>query len=221
MKKLFIAGHRGMVGGALVREAKKLGGYQVITATRDQLDLCDQSAVFDFLAREKPGIVIIAAILGVISVGGDWLQIGVNLPSSTVNILMALINGVVGPREQEEIAAPLFSHMNQRDIFRRPGVEPIEVVRRLDGPFLDGLAVDRDAFGAHFTRLGLGRIALDLDDLPTATKSAGAPRLRMREIGASVTVQILAGAFTVICACGLAYVDAWIGPSTMTSLEAS
>ncbi|NJM38022.1 MAG: GDP-L-fucose synthase [Akkermansiaceae bacterium] len=61
MKKLFIAGHRGMVGGALVREAKKLGGYQVITATRDQLDLCDQSAVFDFLAKEKPDIVIIAA----------------------------------------------------------------------------------------------------------------------------------------------------------------
>ena len=61
MKKLYIAGHRGMVGSALVREAKKLGGYQVITSTRDQLDLLDQSAVFDFLAEEKPDIVIIAA----------------------------------------------------------------------------------------------------------------------------------------------------------------
>lgn len=61
MKKLFIAGHRGMVGTALVREAKKLGGYQFITATRDQLDLCNQTAVFDFLASEKPDIVIIAA----------------------------------------------------------------------------------------------------------------------------------------------------------------
>jgi GDP-L-fucose synthase len=61
MKKLFIAGHRGMVGGALVREAEKLGGYQIITATRDQLDLLDQSAVFEFLAWEKPDIVIIAA----------------------------------------------------------------------------------------------------------------------------------------------------------------
>ena len=61
MKKLFIAGHRGMVGTALVREAEKLGGFQIITATRDQLDLCDQSAVFDFLATEKPDIVIIAA----------------------------------------------------------------------------------------------------------------------------------------------------------------
>lgn len=61
MKKLFIAGHRGMVGTALIREAEKLGGFQIVTATRDQLDLCDQSAVFHFLATEKPEIVIIAA----------------------------------------------------------------------------------------------------------------------------------------------------------------
>ncbi len=61
MKRLFIAGHRGMVGSALMREAAKPGGYQLITATRDQLDLLSQEAVFDFLAREKPDIVIIAA----------------------------------------------------------------------------------------------------------------------------------------------------------------
>jgi GDP-L-fucose synthase len=61
MKKLFIAGHRGMVGAALTREAERLGGYQPVTATRGQLDLLDQRAVFDFLAREKPDIVIIAA----------------------------------------------------------------------------------------------------------------------------------------------------------------
>jgi GDP-L-fucose synthase len=61
MKKLFIAGHRGMVGAALMREAEKLGGFEQITATRDELDLCSQRAVFDFLAAEKPDIVIIAA----------------------------------------------------------------------------------------------------------------------------------------------------------------
>jgi len=57
MQQLFIASHRGMVGKALVREAEKLGGFQVITTHRDQLDLCNQSAVFDFLAA----VVIIAA----------------------------------------------------------------------------------------------------------------------------------------------------------------
>lgn len=61
MKKLFIAGHRGMVGSALAREAEKRGGYQLLTATRDQLDLCNQQVVFDFLAAERPDIVIIAA----------------------------------------------------------------------------------------------------------------------------------------------------------------
>ncbi len=61
MKKLYIAGHRGMVGKALVREAEILGGYQLVSTTRDQLDLLDQAAVFAFLAAEKPDIVIIAA----------------------------------------------------------------------------------------------------------------------------------------------------------------
>ncbi len=61
MTKTFITGHRGMVGSALVREAARLGGHDVLTAGRDRLDLLDQRAVFDFLAAEKPGIVIIAA----------------------------------------------------------------------------------------------------------------------------------------------------------------
>ena len=61
MKKLFIAGHRGMVGTALAREAEIQGGFHVITTTRDQLDLLDQHAVFEFLGQEKPDIVIIAA----------------------------------------------------------------------------------------------------------------------------------------------------------------
>lgn len=50
-----------MVGAALVREAAKSGGFQVITATRNELDLCDQSAVFAYLAAHKPDVVIIAA----------------------------------------------------------------------------------------------------------------------------------------------------------------
>jgi len=61
MTKTFITGHRGMVGSALVREAARLGGHDVITAGRDRLDLLDQRAVFDFLAAEKPAVVIIAA----------------------------------------------------------------------------------------------------------------------------------------------------------------
>jgi GDP-L-fucose synthase len=61
MIKTYIAGHRGMVGSALVREAAKRGVCQPITTTRDQLDLCNQGRVFDYLATEKPDTVIIAA----------------------------------------------------------------------------------------------------------------------------------------------------------------
>jgi GDP-L-fucose synthase len=61
MTRTFITGHRGMVGSALVREAARRGGHDVITAGRDRLDLLDQRAVFDFLAAEAPDIVIVAA----------------------------------------------------------------------------------------------------------------------------------------------------------------
>ena len=61
MKKLFISGHRGMVGSALVRKAEQIGTFETITAGRDVVDLTDQAGVFAFLEREKPEIVIIAA----------------------------------------------------------------------------------------------------------------------------------------------------------------
>ena len=61
MKKLFISGHRGMVGSALVRKAEQIGAFETITAGRDVVDLTDQAGVFAFLEREKPDSVIIAA----------------------------------------------------------------------------------------------------------------------------------------------------------------
>jgi GDP-L-fucose synthase len=61
MSKIFITGHRGMVGSALVREAARNADHTVITASRDQLNLCDQSDTFEFLAQEQPDVVVIAA----------------------------------------------------------------------------------------------------------------------------------------------------------------
>ena len=58
MNKLFISGHRGMVGSALVRQADALG-IETLKATRDELDLTSQPAVFDFLKRNAPDTVII------------------------------------------------------------------------------------------------------------------------------------------------------------------
>jgi GDP-L-fucose synthase len=59
--KLFIAGHNGMVGSALVRRFRREPGYELILRNRSRLDLADQSAVGAFLAAEKPDAVIVAA----------------------------------------------------------------------------------------------------------------------------------------------------------------
>ena len=60
-KTIFIAGHRGMVGSALVREAARRGGFDVLTATHAELDQSDQAAVFAYLEATRPQVVIIAA----------------------------------------------------------------------------------------------------------------------------------------------------------------
>ena len=59
--KVFVAGHRGMVGKALVRNLGSRGDVSVLTASRDQLDLIDQAAVHTFLQTERPDTVLIAA----------------------------------------------------------------------------------------------------------------------------------------------------------------
>lgn len=59
--KIYIAGHRGMVGSAIYRRLKKEGFENFVFRTSDELDLREQKAVADFFAREKPGYVFLAA----------------------------------------------------------------------------------------------------------------------------------------------------------------
>ena len=59
--KIFVAGHRGMVGSAIVRRLEQAGHTQIVTRTRRELDLTHQQAVHDFVATEKPAYVFIAA----------------------------------------------------------------------------------------------------------------------------------------------------------------
>ncbi len=61
MMKLFISGHTGMVGGALVRRFQEVPGVTLLTRTRKEIDLADQAAVQAFYAAEKPDAAIIAA----------------------------------------------------------------------------------------------------------------------------------------------------------------
>ncbi len=59
--KIFVAGHRGMVGSAICRKLQQEGYSQIITRTSKELDLTDQKAVNDFFEKEKPQFVFLAA----------------------------------------------------------------------------------------------------------------------------------------------------------------
>lgn len=59
--KIYIAGHKGLVGSAIERLLKKKGFKKIITKTRSQLDLTDQKKVFNFLKNNKPDVIFLAA----------------------------------------------------------------------------------------------------------------------------------------------------------------
>ena len=59
--RIYVAGHRGMVGGAILRQLHAQGGHDLITATSAELDLTDQVAVRNFMQAQKPEAVILAA----------------------------------------------------------------------------------------------------------------------------------------------------------------
>ena len=59
--KIYVAGHRGMVGSAIVRELQRNGYTNIVTRTHKELDLCRQQAVEEFFAAERPEYVFLAA----------------------------------------------------------------------------------------------------------------------------------------------------------------
>ena len=67
-KRVFVAGHQGMVGSAIVRALEKAGDAEIITRTRSELDLLDQAAVFRFFNQNAVDEVYLAAA----KVGGIW-----------------------------------------------------------------------------------------------------------------------------------------------------
>jgi len=66
--KIFIAGHRGLIGSAIVRRLKSLGYFNLVLPNRQELNLISQVAVEDFYVAENPDYVIVAAA----RVGGIW-----------------------------------------------------------------------------------------------------------------------------------------------------
>lgn len=60
-EKIYVAGHQGMVGSALMRQLAKRAAAKTVTRSHGELDLTDQLAVRDFMATERPDVVILAA----------------------------------------------------------------------------------------------------------------------------------------------------------------
>jgi GDP-L-fucose synthase len=110
--KIYVAGHRGMVGSGITRLLKSRGYDNVITRTHAQLDLLNQAAVHEFLASEKPDYIFIAAAkVGGIQANNIYradfiyqnLMIECNLTHGAyqagINNLMSLGSSCIYPRD--------------------------------------------------------------------------------------------------------------------------
>lgn len=88
--KIFVAGHRGLVGSAIVRNLKENGYANIVTKTRQELDLLNQSDVFDFFANEKPEYVFDAAarvggIYANDTFSGDFIYENIQIQTNLIN----------------------------------------------------------------------------------------------------------------------------------------
>ncbi len=88
--KIFVAGHRGMVGSAIVRELRRQGYTNIITRTHAELDLTDQRAVEEFFATERPEYVFLAAakVGGIVAnseAPADFMYVNMMLEMNVIN----------------------------------------------------------------------------------------------------------------------------------------
>lgn len=88
--KIYVAGHRGMVGSAIVRELRRQGYNNIITRTHAELDLTCQQAVNDFFAAERPDYVFLAAakVGGIVAnseAPADFMYVNMMLEMNTIN----------------------------------------------------------------------------------------------------------------------------------------
>ena len=124
-KRIFVAGHRGMVGSALVRRLAS-EGCEVVTAGRDVLDLTDQAAVRDWFNTEKPDAVILAAA----KVGG--IHANDTYPVNFLADNLALQTNVITSAHESGVEKLLF--LGSSCIYPKHAPQPIPEEALLTGP---------------------------------------------------------------------------------------
>jgi GDP-L-fucose synthase len=125
-EKIYVAGHRGMVGSAIVRALKKAGHTQIIGRTSQELDLRDGAAVKEFFAQEKPVYVIMAAA----RVGG--IHYNSNAPYDFIYDNLIMSTNVIDAARQTKVKKLLF--LGSSCIYPKIAPQPIKESSLLTGP---------------------------------------------------------------------------------------
>ena len=125
MKKIFVAGHRGMVGSAICRQLQKQADVEIITRARDELDLCDQRAVHKFMKSEKPDEVILAAA----KVGG--IHANNTYPAEFIYQNLQIQNNVIHAAHVNDVQKLLF--LGSSCIYPRAVEQPMKESALLTG----------------------------------------------------------------------------------------
>jgi GDP-L-fucose synthase len=124
--KIFVAGHRGMVGSALMRRLNAQGFSNVVTRDRSQLDLADESAVAKFFAAEQPAVVILAAA----KVGG--IKANNDFPVEFLLDNLRIQNNVIHAAHEAGVRKLLF--LGSSCIYPKFAPQPIPETALLSGP---------------------------------------------------------------------------------------
>ncbi|CAN1314056.1 Putative GDP-L-fucose synthase 2 [Linum perenne] len=124
--KIFVAGHRGLVGSAIVRKLKALGFANLLLRTHAELDLTRQSEVESFFAAEKPEFVILAAA----KVGG--IHANNTYPADFIGINLQIQTNVIDSAYKHGAKKLLF--LGSSCIYPKLAPQPIPEEALLTGP---------------------------------------------------------------------------------------
>ncbi len=122
----YVAGHRGMVGGAIVRQLQKQGYKNIITRTSSELDLKNQQAVNDFFTEHKPAYVYLAAA----KVGG--IHANDTYPADFIRDNLQIQTNVIDAAYRNECKKLLF--LGSTCIYPKMAPQPIKEEYLLTGP---------------------------------------------------------------------------------------
>ncbi|NLZ13995.1 MAG: GDP-L-fucose synthase, partial [Thermotogaceae bacterium] len=124
--KIYVAGHTGLVGSAIVRKLEQKGHTNIVTKTMEELDLTNQRATEEFFETEKPEYVFLAAA----KVGG--IEANNTYPADFIYINLAIETNVIKAAHDHQVKKLLF--LGSSCIYPKNCPQPIKEEYLLTGP---------------------------------------------------------------------------------------